>query len=61
MTPVVGRSLILLGLLLASAATVAAFAAGRTRSQELYAWARRLVYGFAGAMARSCTLASSAP
>jgi len=50
-TPVIGRSLILLALLLASAAAVAAFAAGRTRSQELHAWARRLVYGFAAAMA----------
>jgi cytochrome c-type biogenesis protein CcmF len=50
-TPVIGRSLILLGLLLASAATVAAFAAGRARSQELHAWARRLIYGFAAAMA----------
>jgi cytochrome c-type biogenesis protein CcmF len=49
-TPVVGRSLILLALLTASAATVTAFAAGRTRSQELAAWARRLVYVFAAAM-----------
>jgi cytochrome c-type biogenesis protein CcmF len=51
MTAVAGRSLILLGLLLASAAAVTGFAAGRARSHALYAWTRRLVYGFAGAMA----------
>ncbi|HET8647140.1 MAG TPA: heme lyase CcmF/NrfE family subunit, partial [Vicinamibacteria bacterium] len=50
MTPVLGRSLILLALLLASAGAVAGFAAGRTRSLEMYAWARRLVYAFAAAM-----------
>jgi cytochrome c-type biogenesis protein CcmF len=50
MTPVLGRSLILLALLFATAGAVAGFAAGQTRSAALWQWTRRLVYGFAAAM-----------
>jgi cytochrome c-type biogenesis protein CcmF len=49
-TPVIGRSLILLALLLATAGAVAGFAAGRTRSASLWQWTRRFVFGFAAAM-----------
>jgi cytochrome c-type biogenesis protein CcmF len=51
MTPVTGRSLILLALLFSTAGAVAGFAAGRTRSAALWRWTRRLVYGFAATMA----------
>jgi cytochrome c-type biogenesis protein CcmF len=50
MTPAVGRSLILLALLMASAGAVAGFTAGVRRSPGLWAWTRRLAYGFSAAM-----------
>lgn len=50
MTPLLGRSLVLVSLLLAGAGAVTAFAAGRSRSAALWLWTRRLIYGFAAAM-----------
>ena len=50
MTPLLGRSLVLVSLLLAGAGAVTAFAAGRSRSAVLWMWTRRLIYGFAAAM-----------
>jgi cytochrome c-type biogenesis protein CcmF len=47
MTPSLGRFLILLALLMASAGAVAGFVAGVRRSAPLWDWTRRLAYGFA--------------
>jgi cytochrome c-type biogenesis protein CcmF len=50
MTPALGRALILLSLLFATAGAVAGFAAGVRRSPTLWDWTRRLAYAFAAAM-----------
>jgi cytochrome c-type biogenesis protein CcmF len=50
-TPGLGRALILLALLAASAGAVAAFATGRRPTAEGRRWSRRLGYAFAGAIA----------
>jgi cytochrome c-type biogenesis protein CcmF len=49
-TPLLGRSLVLVSLLLAGAGAVTAFAAGRSRSPVLWLWTRRIIYAFAAAM-----------
>src|SRR5258708_12010439 len=51
MVPTLGRILILLALLAASAGAVVGFAAGARPSKVGWAWARRLAYAFAGLMA----------
>jgi cytochrome c-type biogenesis protein CcmF len=51
MTPVVGRTLILLALLAATTGAMVAFAAGRRPSAEGAAWTRRFAYAFAALMA----------
>ena len=50
MTPGLGRTLILLSLLFATAGAVAGFAAGARRSAVLWDWTRRLAYAFAVSM-----------
>jgi cytochrome c-type biogenesis protein CcmF len=49
-TAAVGRSLILVGLLLATVGSIAGFAVGRRPSVIGWAWTRWLAYGFAAAM-----------
>ena len=56
MTAALGRSLILLTLLLASAGAVVGFAAGRTQSPLGWTWTRRLAYAFAAVMAAANAL-----
>jgi cytochrome c-type biogenesis protein CcmF len=56
MTASLGRSLILLSLLLASAGAVVGFAAGRSRSPLGWTWTRRLAYAFAAVMAAANAL-----
>src|SRR5258708_8523429 len=51
MVPTLGRILILLALLAASAGAVVGFATGARPSKVGWAWARRLAYAFAGLMA----------
>jgi cytochrome c-type biogenesis protein CcmF len=50
-TATLGRSLVLLALLLSTIGAVAGFAAGSRRSAAGWAWTRRLAYAFALAMA----------
>jgi len=49
-TPLLGRTLILLALLVATTGTMVAFAAGRRPSASGAAWARRFAYAFAALM-----------
>ena len=56
MIPVLGRSLILLALLLATGGAVLALAAGRARLPVAWAWARRLAYAHSAAMASANAL-----
>ncbi len=51
MTPLLGRTLVLLALLVATTGTVVGFAIGRRPSVEGSAWTRRLAFAFAGLMA----------
>src|ERR1700704_4123955 len=51
MVPGIGRTLILLALLAASAGAVVGFASGVRQSSAGWAWARRLTYAFAALMA----------
>jgi cytochrome c-type biogenesis protein CcmF len=48
--PALGRSLILLSLLAATAGALVAFAAGRTRSLAGWAWTRRFAYAYSALM-----------
>jgi cytochrome c-type biogenesis protein CcmF len=50
MLPILGRSLILLALLTASAGAIVGFATGARPSESGWRWARRLAYAFAGCM-----------
>jgi cytochrome c-type biogenesis protein CcmF len=50
-TPVLGRGLILLALLLSTVGATVAFASGRRPTPSGLVWTRRFAYGFAGAMA----------
>jgi cytochrome c-type biogenesis protein CcmF len=50
MTALLGRSLILLGLFLATGGAMVGFATGWRRTDAGWAWTRRLAFGFAGAM-----------
>src|SRR5256714_14999295 len=51
MVPILGRTLILLALLAASAGSIVGFANGARPSASGWRWARRLAYAFAAAMA----------
>jgi cytochrome c-type biogenesis protein CcmF len=55
-TPVLGRTLILLALLVSTMGATVAFAAGRRASAEGAAWARRFAYAFAVLMAAANAL-----
>ncbi|HET7293625.1 MAG TPA: cytochrome c-type biogenesis CcmF C-terminal domain-containing protein [Vicinamibacteria bacterium] len=48
MTPVLGRTLILLSLLAATAGATVSFAAARGRGQAAWDWSRRFAYAYAG-------------
>jgi cytochrome c-type biogenesis protein CcmF len=55
-TPLLGRTLILLALLAASAGSIVGFMTGRRPSALGWTWTRRLAYAFAGAMAAANAL-----
>jgi cytochrome c-type biogenesis protein CcmF len=55
-TPLLGRTLILLALLAASAGSIVGFMTGRRPSVPGWTWTRRLAYAFAGAMAAANAL-----
>jgi cytochrome c-type biogenesis protein CcmF len=50
MTPAIGRTLILLALLFASAGALLGFATGKRPTTQSWAWTRRCAYGFSAAM-----------